>query len=153
MRTAALFWFDEGVNAFIALTDQFSIVTLQRAHKAVTDCDVGCRVQMNSEMSKLRSVPAGALLTAMLAPSFTPDLAQGYRGGYIGGGYGRSDYRHRGDDDIVAGVIGVGILAAIVSLASSSANRAPSLGYAGNGYSGNIGSDAAAADGCANAAK
>ena len=33
-------------------------------------------------------------------------------------------------------MIGVGILVAIISSASSSANRAPNLGYAGNGYSG-----------------
>lgn len=107
-------------------------------------------------MTKLRSVTAGALATAMLATSFTPALAQGYRGGYPGVDYGRSDYCHRGDDDtgaIVAGVIGVSILAAITSSASSSANHAPNLGYAGNGYSGSIRSDEAAADGCANAAE
>lgn len=48
-------------------------------------------------------------------------------------------------------MIGVGILVAIISSASSSANRAPNLGYAGNGYSGSIRSDEAAADRCANA--
>lgn len=76
-------------------------------------------------MKKLRSVTAGALATAMLATSVTPALAQGYRGGYPGGGYGHSDYRHCGYDDtgaIVAGVTGVGILAAIIYSASSSAN-------------------------------
>lgn len=111
-------------------------------------------------MMKLRSVTAGALATAMLATSVTPAMAQGYPGGYGGygrpsyGGYGRPDYRrHRGHDDtgaIVAGVIGVGILAAIIASASSK-KRTTNGGYANNNYTGTIRTDDAAADACANA--
>ena len=116
-------------------------------------------------MMKLRSVTAGAIATAMLATSVTPAMAQGYPGGYpgggyghpgYGGGYGRPDYRRRNHDDtgaIIAGVIGVGILAAIIASASSSKNRQQSGGYANNGYTGNIRTDDAAADACANAAE
>jgi hypothetical protein len=113
-------------------------------------------------MMKLRSVTAGVLATAMLATSVTPAIAQGYPGGYGGygrpsyGGYGRPDYRrHRGDDTgaIVAGVIGVGILAAIIASASSSKNRPTNGGYANNNYTGSIRTDDAAADACANAAE
>ncbi len=113
-------------------------------------------------MMKLRSVTAGVLATAMLATSVTPAMAQGYPGGYGGygrpsyGGYGRPDYRrHRGDDTgaIVAGVIGVGILAAIIAAASSSKNRPTNGGYANNTYTGAIRTDDAAADACANAAE
>ncbi len=112
-------------------------------------------------MMKLRSVTAGALATAMLATSVTPAMAQGYPGGY-GGGYGRPSYgypggyrRHRDHDNtgaVVAGVIGVGILAAIIASASSNKNRSTSSGYASNGY-GTIRTDDAAADACANAAE
>ena len=53
-------------------------------------------------MTKLRSVTAGALATAMLATSVSPAMAQGYPGGYgrptYGGGYGRPDYRRHGHD-------------------------------------------------------
>jgi hypothetical protein len=117
-------------------------------------------------MMKLRSVTAGVLATAMLATSVTPAMAQGYPGGYPGGygGYGRPSYggyghpdhrRHRGDDTgaIVAGVIGVGILAAIIASASSSNNRSTNGGYARNNYTGAIRTDDAAADACANAAE
>lgn len=113
-------------------------------------------------MMKLRSVTAGVLATAMLATSVTPAMAQGYPGGYGGygrpsyGGYGRPDYRrHRGDDTvpIFAGVIGVGILAAIIASASANKNRPTNGGYANNGYTGNIRTDDAAADACANAAE
>ncbi len=114
-------------------------------------------------MLKLRSVTAGALATAMLATSVAPAMAQGYGGGYPGSGYGRPGYdsyghrdyrRHRKNDDtgaIVAGVIGVGILAAIIASASSKSKR-QSQAY-NNGYSGNIRTDDAAADGCAVAAE
>jgi hypothetical protein len=115
-------------------------------------------------MLKLRSVTAGAIATAMLATSVTPAMAQGYPGGY-GGGYGRPTYgggygggyrRHRDHDDtgaIVAGVIGVGILAAIIASASSSKNRTTNGGYATNSGYGNIRTDDQAADGCASAAE
>ncbi len=114
-------------------------------------------------MMKLRSVTAGALATAMLATSATPAMAQGYPGGY--GGYGRPTYgypgypggyrRHRDHDNtgaVVAGVIGVGILAAIIASASSNKNRTTSGSYASNGY-GSIRTDDAAADACASAAE
>jgi hypothetical protein len=116
-------------------------------------------------MMKLRSVTAGAIATAMLATSVTPAIAQGYPGGYPGGGYGRPGYgggypggnyrRHRNHDDtgaIVAGVIGVGILAAIIASASSSKNRSSNGGYATNSSS-SIRTDDQAADGCASAAE
>jgi hypothetical protein len=116
-------------------------------------------------MMKLRSVTAGALATAMLATSVTPAMAQGYPGGY-GGGYGRPTYghpggyggyrRHRDHDNtgaVVAGVIGVGILAAIIASASSNKNRTTNGGYATNGYTGTIRTDDAAADACASAAE
>jgi len=112
-------------------------------------------------MMKLRSVTAGALATAMLATSVTPAMAQGYPGGF--GGYGRPSYgypggyrRHRDRDNtgaVVAGVIGVGILAAIIASASSNKNRTTSGGYASNGYTGTIRTDDAAADACASAAE
>ncbi len=115
-------------------------------------------------MMKLRSVTAGALATAMLATSVTPAMAQGYPGGYGGyGGYGRPSYgypggyrRHRDHDNtgaVVAGVIGVGILAAIIASASSNKNRTTSGGYASNGSTGTIRTDDAAADACASAAE
>lgn len=115
-------------------------------------------------MMKLRSVTAGAIATAMLATSVTPAMAQGYPGGYpgggygrpgYGGGYGRPDYRRRNHDDtgaIVAGVIGVGILAAIIASASSSKNRTNNGGYATNS-TGSIRTDDQAADACASAAE
>ena len=110
-------------------------------------------------MMKLRSVTAGAIATAMLATSVTPAVAQGYPGGGYGrpgyGGYGRPDYRRRNHDDtgaIVAGVIGVGILAAIIASASSNKNRTTNGGYATNA-TGTIRTDDAAADACASAAE
>ena len=113
-------------------------------------------------MMKLRSVTAGVLATAMIATSVTPAMAQGYPGGYggygrpsYGGGYGGGYRRHRGDDTgaIVAGVIGVGILAAIIASASSSKSRPTNGGYANNTYTGAVRTDDAAADACANAAE
>ena len=122
-------------------------------------------------MMKLRSVTAGVLATAMLATSVTPAMAQGFPGGRYpagyGGGYGRPSYgypggypggyrRHRDRENtgaVVAGVIGVGILAAIIASASSNKNRASSGGYANNGYAGAIRTDDAAADACASAAE
>lgn len=117
-------------------------------------------------MMKLRSVTAGLLATAMLATSAAPAMAQGYPGGgygraYPGGGYGRAypggGYNrgwHRRDHDntgaVVAGVIGVGILAAIIASASSSKNR--SNGTYDNRY-GTIRTDDQAADACATAAE
>lgn len=109
-------------------------------------------------MKTLRSVTAGAVATAMLATSAAPAMAQGYPGGY--GGYGRptynqgwngNRYRHRGNDNtgaIVAGVIGVGILAAI--LASSSKSKNSNSAYDNGGQ---IRSDNDAADACASAAE
>jgi hypothetical protein len=113
-------------------------------------------------MMKLRSVTAGAIATAMLATSVTPAMAQGYPGGYGGYGYGRPGYggdgyrRHRDRDNtgaVVAGVIGVGILAAIIASASSNKNRSTNGGYATNSRYGNIRTDDAAADACASAAE
>ena len=117
-------------------------------------------------MMKLRSVTAGAIATAMLATSVTPAMAQGYPGGgYPGGGYGRPGYgggyggegyrRHRDHDNtgaVIAGVIGVGILAAIIASASSSKNRTSNGGYATNS-TGSIRTDDQAADACASAAE
>ena len=111
-------------------------------------------------MTMLRSVTAGAVAAAMLATSAPPAAAQGYPGSYgsygrptYGQGYNNNHYRHRGNDNtgaIVAGVIGVGILAAI--LASSKSNRDQSNGYYNNGY-GSIRSDNDAADACSAAAE
>lgn len=108
-------------------------------------------------MMKLRSVTAGALATAMLATSVTPAVAQGYPGyGYGRPGYGvqYDRYRHRRNHDntgaVVAGVIGVGILAAIIASAASNKNRTSNSGYANTG---NIRTDDQAADACASAAE
>ncbi|MEP6786358.1 MAG: hypothetical protein ABI898_11540 [Sphingomonadales bacterium] len=108
-------------------------------------------------MKMLRSVTVGAVATAMLATSTAPAMAQGYPGGYggygrptYGQGYNNNRYRHRGNDNtgaIVAGVIGVGILAAILSSASKS-NR-----NTGNAAYGSIRSDNDAADACASEAE
>ncbi len=113
-------------------------------------------------MMKLRSVTAGALATAMLATSVTPAMAQGYPGSGYGygrpgyGGYGYRDHRrHRKNNDtgaIVAGVIGVGILAAIIASASSNKNRTSNGGYATNS-TGSVRTDDQAADACASAAE
>lgn len=111
-------------------------------------------------MTMLRSVTAGAVAAAMLATSAAPAMAQGYPGGY--GSYGRPTYnqgwngnRYRGHRDntgaIVAGVVGVGILAAILASTSKS-NRDQGNGYYNNGY-GAIRSDNDAADACAAAAE
>jgi len=110
-------------------------------------------------MMKLRSVTAGMLATAMLATSVTPAVAQGFPGGF-GGGFGRPGFGHpgdfrrhrRGDDTgaIVAGVIGVGILAAIIASASSKSRQ---NGTTAQRVTGNIRSDDAAADACASAAE
>lgn len=113
-------------------------------------------------MTMLRSVTAGAVAAAMLATSAAPAMAQGYPGGY--GSYGRPTYgpgpgfngnRYRGHRDntgaIVAGVVGVGILAAILASASKS-NRNQDSGYNNNSY-GSIRSDNDAADACAAAAE
>lgn len=110
-------------------------------------------------MMKLRSVTAGLMATAMLATSAAPAMAQGYPGGY---GYGRPGYggqydryrhrRHNNDTGaIVAGVIGVGILAAIIASASKS-NQNRNNGVYDN-RQGNIRTDDAAADACAIAAE
>ena len=132
-------------------------------------------------MSKLRSVTAGLLGTAMLATSVTPAVAQGYPGyGYGRPGYNQNynRYRHhrRHNDNsgaVVAGVIGVGILAAIIASAASKKNQQQrQYGYGQNGYgqngygqngypqngyatgaNGNIRTDDAAADACATAAE
>ena len=135
-------------------------------------------------MSKVRSVTAGLLATAMLATSVTPAVAQSYPGGTSGHGYGYgrpgydqnyNRYRHhrRHNDNsgaVVAGVIGVGILAAIIASAASKKNRQRTYGYGQNGYgqngygqngyqngyatgTGNIRTDDAAADACATAAE
>jgi hypothetical protein len=113
-------------------------------------------------MMKLRSVTAGLMATAMLATSAAPAMAQGYPGGY---GYGRPSYggqydryrhrRHRDDTGaIVAGVIGVGILAAILASASKSSSRTNG-GYdnRAENRAGNIRTEDAAADACAVAAE
>lgn len=108
-------------------------------------------------MKTLRSVTAGAVATAMLATSAAPAMAQGY-GGYGSGrpgynqGWNGDRYRHRGNDNtgaIVAGVIGVGILAAILA-SSSKSNRNTANGY--DNY-GSIRSDNDAADACSSAAE
>ena len=106
-------------------------------------------------MTMLRSVTAGAVAAAMLATSAAPAAAQGYGNGYgrpsYGQGWNGNRNRHRGNDNtgaIVAGVIGVGILAAI--LASSSKSKGDNA-Y-GNSY-GSIRSDNDAADACAAAAE
>ena len=140
-------------------------------------------------MLKLRSVTAGLLATAMLATSVTPAVAQSYPGGYSAHGYGRPGYdqnynryrQHRRHNDnsgaVVAGVIGVGILAAIIASAASKKNQQQrhygygqngypqngyqngygQNGYPQNGYAtgayGSIRTDDAAADACATAAE
>ena len=110
-------------------------------------------------MMKLRSVTAGALATAMLATSVTPAMAQGFP--VYGYGYGQprygsqyDRYRHRRNHDntgaVVAGVIGVGILAAIIASAASSRNRTSNNGYV---TTGTIRTDDQAAEACASAAE
>ena len=112
-------------------------------------------------MMKLRSVTAGAIATAMLATSAAPAMAQGYPGsGYGYHGYGQQGYgdryRRRDHHDntgaVVAGVVGVGILAAIIASASSKSRNDNRYSY-NNGYRGSINSESSAADACANAAQ
>ena len=116
-------------------------------------------------MMTLRSVTAGALATAMLATSVTPAMGQGFPAWGSPGGYGRGHGRpslgypggYRRDRDntgaVVAGVVAVGILAAIIASASSNRNRSTNGGFANNSYTGTIGTDDAAADACASAAE
>ena len=106
-------------------------------------------------MKMVRSVTALAA-TAMLATSVTPAMAQGFPGGFPGGGYGNSGrgwndggrrhHRDRGISagDVIAGVAIIGVLAAIAGAASKSSNR-----NSNDRYRGNINSEDQAADACA----
>mgnify|MGYP001374685164 CR=1 FL=1 len=109
-------------------------------------------------MISLRKLTAGAVAAAVLFTSATPALARhrynGYENGY-GNGYGWG-HRHRHRDrvdagDVVAGVVVVGILAAILS---SSAKKKREREAGRDGYPaqrGNITSEDAAVDACVNA--
>jgi hypothetical protein len=121
-------------------------------------------------MITLRSATAGLLATAMLATTAAPAAAQhypgpyggpvygapsaqwgGYRGGWNRGWDRRHHRRHDNTGAVVAGVIGVGILAAILASASKS-NQNRANGTSDNRY-GQIRTDDAAADACAVAAE
>jgi hypothetical protein len=104
-------------------------------------------------MKMVRSVTA-LVVTAMLATSVTPAMAQGVYGGF---GYGNQGFGHRGYDrgrrhhnrgasagDVIAGVAIIGVIAAIAGAASKSNNRSRD-----RGYDGNINSEDQAADACA----
>jgi len=121
-------------------------------------------------MGAVRHITTGILGAALLATSATPALADpwGHGGGW---GHGeRRDHDHDHVGGIIAGVVGLGILAAIVSSASSShdnqaqyprddypRNPPPppvTQGYAGQGYpqpTGVIASENDAVDMCASA--
>jgi len=74
-------------------------------------------------MSNFRKITCGLLASAMLAGAATPAFAD--RGGF-GGGWG-GERRHHDHDDhtgaVIAGVLGIGILAAIIGSASDNSNR------------------------------
>ena len=104
-------------------------------------------------MKMVRSVTA-LVATTMIATSVTPAMAQGFPGGYPGGGYRNGGYgwndgyrRHHRDrgvsaGDVIAGVAIIGVIAAIASAASKSKNR-------DRGNDGNINTEDQAADACA----
>lgn len=106
-------------------------------------------------MISLRKLTSGAVAAAMLAIPVAPALAhdgygygnRGY-GGYYG--YGGRGWRHHDHDvdagDVIAGVVVIGILAAILS----SAGKNKRDDHRANG---NINSEDAAVDACAKAAE
>jgi|CXWL01.1.fsa_nt_gi hypothetical protein len=103
-------------------------------------------------MISLRKLTAGAVAAAVLITSATPALARHRYNGY-GNGYGWG-HRHRNHvdaGDVVAGVVVVGILAAILS---SSAKKKREREAGRDGYPeqrGNITSEDAAVDACVTA--
>lgn len=96
-------------------------------------------------MTALRKLTAGIVGTAMLFGSTTPALARDYDRGW---GHGHHGWRHHHDDvdagDVIAGVAVIGILAAILSSSSKKKHDA-------RRSDGNITSEDAAVDACAQA--
>ncbi len=75
-------------------------------------------------MGAFRNITTGVVASVLLATSVTPALADGGHGGY-GGGFGHREHRDHdgiGAGAIIAGILGLGIVAAI---ASSSSNDHP----------------------------
>lgn len=100
-------------------------------------------------MTIQRKLSAGIVAAAMLANAGSPALARDYDRDY-GYGYGHHGWHHRHDHvdggDVVAGVALIAILAAVLS--SSSKNK-HHVGHS----EGNISSEDAAVDACAQAAE
>ena len=104
-------------------------------------------------MVSMRKLTTGAVAAAVLVTSATPAFAGWGNGGYGGyngyDGYGGHHHRHHDHvdgGDVVAGVIVVGILAAILA-SSSKKKHDRDGGY--NAPRGNITSEDAAVDACA----
>ncbi len=95
-------------------------------------------------MGAFRNITTGVLASALLATSVTPAMADGPRGGFgggFGGGYGHREHHDHdgiGAGAIIAGILGIGIIAAVASSASSDKHRDqyPREGYP-NGYPNN----------------
>ena len=100
-------------------------------------------------MTIQRKLSAGIVAAAMLANASTPALARDYDRGY-GYGYGHHGWHHRHDHvdggDVVAGVALIAILAAVLSTSSKNKTH---VGHS----EGNIDTEDAAVDACAQAAE
>ena len=89
-------------------------------------------------MGAVRNITTGVLASALLATSMTPAMADGpYGNGGFGGGWGhheRHDHDGIGAGAIIAGMLGIGIIAALASSASSDKHRDqyPREGYPNN---------------------
>lgn len=98
-------------------------------------------------MTIQRKLSAGIIAAAMLVNTATPALARDYDRGY---GYGHHGWRHHRDHidggDVVAGVALIAILAAVLSSSSKNRNHV-------SHSEGNINSEDAAVDACAQAAE
>lgn len=106
-------------------------------------------------MVDVRKFVAGSVAAALMASSVTPAMA-GWGGGGYGGGYDGYGRRHHRDHDDAGAIIGaiavVGIIAAIASASSKSKQQRgyPTSNNDSN-QRGNINSENAAVDACANA--
>jgi hypothetical protein len=118
-------------------------------------------------MGAFRKLTTGVLASALLATSLTPAMADGPWGGGHGGWGRHHDHDGIGAGAIIAGILGIGIIAAVASSASSNhqeqyprnsyPNTPPPPPVSGNGYpqpgSGAVASENEAVDACAYAAE
>jgi len=110
-------------------------------------------------MRAFRKIATGLLAASLLASSVTPAFADGPYGGY---GSRHRDHDHIGPGAVIAGLLGLGIIAAIASSGSSSqpapAQNEPHYApppppqYQGQAY-GAVGDENGAVDACAEAAE